>query len=170
MISAHLHRRGFTLIEVLAALIIVSIGMLAVIQAVTQTVSNSAYLRDKAIAHWVAMNKLTEVRLANTALSNDETSGDSEMAGRKWRWRMAVSTTDVSSMQRIVINVAPESDDEKASIASVTGFISTAIAPAGSTRVNWGLSATSSSDGGGSSSSSSAGSSSSASSQSSESG
>ena len=42
---------GFTLIEVLAALIIVSLGMLGVIEAVSQTASNGAYLRDKTIAH-----------------------------------------------------------------------------------------------------------------------
>ena len=60
-------QRGFTLIEVLAALVIVSLGMLGVIQAVSQTASNSVYLRDKTLAHWIAMNRLTEGRLAQTA-------------------------------------------------------------------------------------------------------
>jgi len=43
---AHARTRGFTLIEVLAALVIVGLGMLAVIQAVSQTASNSTYLRE----------------------------------------------------------------------------------------------------------------------------
>ena len=55
---------GFTLIEVMAALVIVSLGMLAVIQAVSETANNSVYLRQKSIAHWVAMNRVTEMRLA----------------------------------------------------------------------------------------------------------
>ncbi|MCK7583534.1 MAG: type II secretion system minor pseudopilin GspI [Chromatiales bacterium] len=45
---------GFTLIEVLAALVIVALGMLGVIQAVTQTARNGTYLREKTLAHWIA--------------------------------------------------------------------------------------------------------------------
>jgi general secretion pathway protein I len=127
---------GFTLIEVLAALVIVSLGMLAVIQAVGQTVSNTTYLRDKTIAHWVLMNKLTEVRLANTLLENTETKGEVEMAGTNWQWRMRVSATDVTSMQRIDINVAPKEAGDDASIANISGFYGTAVS-IDSNRVEW---------------------------------
>ncbi|HTE41188.1 MAG TPA: type II secretion system minor pseudopilin GspI, partial [Steroidobacteraceae bacterium] len=74
---------GFTLIEVMAALIIVSLGMLAVIQAVSQTANNTAYLREKTIAHWVAMNRLTEFRLTQQSPPIGESSGEVEMAGRR---------------------------------------------------------------------------------------
>jgi prepilin-type N-terminal cleavage/methylation domain-containing protein len=58
-----MHRkRGFTLIEVLAALIIVGLGMLGVIQAVIQAANNGTYLREKTLAHWIAMNLVTERR------------------------------------------------------------------------------------------------------------
>ncbi len=56
-------QRGFTLIEVLAALVIVALGMIAAIQAVTQSARNGTYLRDKTLAHWIGMNVLTERRL-----------------------------------------------------------------------------------------------------------
>ena len=130
---------GFTLIEVLAALIIVSLGMLGVIQAVSQTASNTSYLRDKTIAHWVAMNRLTEVRLAATPPATDTSSGTAEMAGQQWRWTQNVTETDVESMLRIDINVAPADADEKSSLASVTGFFGTAGAPPGAVTVKWDL-------------------------------
>ena len=47
-------QRGFTLIEVLAALVIVALGMIAAIQAVTQAARNGTYLREKTLAHWIA--------------------------------------------------------------------------------------------------------------------
>ena len=50
------HARGFTLIEVLAALVIVGLGMLGVILAVIQAARNGTYLREKTLAHWIAMN------------------------------------------------------------------------------------------------------------------
>ncbi len=56
-------QRGFTLIEVLAALVIVALGMIAAIQAVTQSARNGTYLREKTLAHWIGMNVLTERRL-----------------------------------------------------------------------------------------------------------
>jgi len=147
-------QHGFTLIEVLAALIIVSLGMLAVIQAVSQTVNNANYLREKTIAHWVAMNKLTEIRLAPTAPPGGESNGDVEMAGSTWHWRMTIDATQVPSMQRIDIKVAPKSAGEKASIASVSGFYGSAILNGG-TRTSWGPNLQLNT--GGSSSSSSAG-------------
>ena len=55
--------RGFTLIEVLAALVIIGLGMLGVIQAVIQAANNGTYLREKTLAHWIAMNLVTERRL-----------------------------------------------------------------------------------------------------------
>ena len=89
--------RGFTLIEVMVALVVVALGMTAVIQAVGDTASNSAYMREKTIAHWIAMNKVTEVRLLPTAPKIAKSSDDIEMAGRTWRWTMDVQATPVES-------------------------------------------------------------------------
>lgn len=128
---------GFTLLEVLAALVIVALGMMAVIQAVSQTASNSAYVRDKTIAHWVAMNQLTETRLQRTPPKVDTTSDEVEMAGRTWRWTMTVSQTPVETMRRIDVSVRPADADEKSSMATITGFYGSAIAPPGSALIDW---------------------------------
>lgn len=129
------HQRGFTLIEVLAALVIVGLGMLAVIEAISQTINNADYIRQKTIAHWVAMNKLTEFRLSNAAPKNGESDAYINMAGSTWHWRMTISETDVKSMQRIDIHVSPKDSDSN-SIASVYGFYSTAM-NVNSNRIEW---------------------------------
>jgi len=123
-------QRGFTLIEVLAALIIVSLGMLGVIEAVSDTAKNGAYLREKTIAHWVAMNQLSKVRLETRPPKVDKSSDEVEMAGRKWRWRMTVTQTQVQTLVRIDVSVAPADAPKTTSLATVTGFYGTAIAPA----------------------------------------
>ena len=129
--------RGFSLIEVLAALIIVSLGLLGVIEAVSQTANNTAYLRDKTIAHWIAMNRLTEMRLETQAPKVSKTSDDIEMAGRRWRWTAVVTQTPLQSMRRIDINVRTAEAKDGSSLASVTGFYGTAVAPAGKTLISW---------------------------------
>ena len=124
--------RGFTLIEVMAALVIVSLGMLAVITAVTQAAGNNAYMRDKTIANWVAMNRITEMRMQPQAPPVGETSGEVEMAGARWRWTAKVSSVP-EIMRRIDVGVFPIEDegDEAPRLAIVTGFYGERIAQPG---------------------------------------
>jgi general secretion pathway protein I len=131
------HPGGFTLIEVIVALVIIGLGMLGAIQAVSQTAGNSGYLRDKTIAHWVAMNRLTEIRLQKSAPGIDKTSDEVEMAGRRWKWTMNVTQTPVETIRRIDISVRPSEAKEGVSLASVSGFYGTAVAPPGSALISW---------------------------------
>ena len=130
-------QHGFTLIEVIVALVVIALGMLGVIQAVSQTAGNSGYLRDKTIAHWVAMNHLTELRLQKTAPGIDKTSDEVEMAGRRWKWTTDVTQTPVETIRRIDISVRPADAKEGSSLASVSGFYGTAVAPPGSALIAW---------------------------------
>jgi len=133
----HARTAGFTLIEVLVALIVVGLGMLAVIQTVSQTANNTSYIREKTIAHWIAMNQLTKVRLEPSAPPIDKSSDEVEMAGRNWRWTMEVKQTPIESIRRIEVSVRPSEGPEKSSLAYVTGFYGTAIAPPGVTQISW---------------------------------
>ena len=135
--SALILSRGFSLIEVLAALVVVSLGMLGVIEAVSQTASNTAYLRDKTLAHWVAMNRLTEMRLEAQTPRIAKSSDELEMAGRRWRWTAEVTQTPLQSMRRIDVKVRLADGDDGSSLASVSGFYGTAIAAPGTTVVMW---------------------------------
>src|SRR5688572_24308511 len=121
----------------MVALVIIALGMLGVIQAVSQTASNSGYLRDKTLAHWVGMNRLTEVRLQKSAPSIDKSSDEVEMGGRTWKWTMDVTQTPVETIRRIDITVRPEDSPEGTKLATVTGFYGTAVAPPGSALVAW---------------------------------
>jgi len=120
--------KGFTLIEVLAALIIVGLGMLAVIRAVNQTINNTSYLREKAVAHWVAMNKLSETRLSVSAPSNGTSDGDTDMAGITWHWRMTV-TEVMPGLKSIEIKVAPKEAGADASMDTMNGMYGAALSP-----------------------------------------
>jgi general secretion pathway protein I len=119
---------GFTLIEVLVALVVVSLGMLGAIEAVNQSITTSTYLRDKSMAQWVAMNKLTEARLQAAVPAVDKTSGDAEMAGQKYRWTLTVTKTPVPTMLRLDVTISPPEGDDTSSLASATGFYSASIA------------------------------------------
>lgn len=124
--------RGFTLVEVLVALAIVSVGMLAVFKVIGDTANNVAYLRDRSFAAWIADNQLTELRLTGEMPSVDETKGQVEFAGRRWHWVQKVATTPVDGLRRIDVSVRREDDAEGSSLITIAGFIgaaATATAP-----------------------------------------
>ena len=133
----HTRARGFTLIEVLAALVIVALGMLGVIQAVTQTVRNGTYLREKTLAHWIAMNVITERRLMNEPPQVGETSEDIEFANQRWRWTLKVTQTQVASLRRMDVSVRPAEKPEGTALTTVSGFYGTAIGAAGGGLLPW---------------------------------
>jgi len=129
--------RGFTLIEVLAALVIVALGMLGVIQAVTQTVRNGTYLREKTLAHWIALNVITERRLLNAPPPVGETSEDIEFANQRWRWTLKVTQTQVASLRRMDVSVRPADKPDGSALTTVSGFYGTAIGAAGGGVLPW---------------------------------
>jgi general secretion pathway protein I len=128
---------GFTLIEVLAALVIVALGMLGVIQAVTQSARNGTYLREKTLAHWIAMNVITEQRLQPSAPEVSETADEVEFAGQRWAWKMTVTQTSVESMRRMDVSVRPVDWPEDRTLTTLTGFYGEAIAPANAAPLSW---------------------------------
>jgi len=60
--------RGFTLIEVLVALAIVTVGMAAVLGTLSSSADTVVYLRDKTFANWVALNQIAQVHAPEAQL------------------------------------------------------------------------------------------------------
>jgi general secretion pathway protein I len=115
--------QGFTLIEVVVALAIVAIGMLAVFKTIGDSVNNVSELRDRSFAGWIADNRITEMRLSGQMPSVEETAGEVEFAGRQWHWVSTVSQTQVQGLRRIDVRVRRDGDPEDSSIVTLSGFV-----------------------------------------------
>lgn len=124
--NARRFSHGFTLVEVMVAVVIVAVGMGAAILAVSQNVYNASYLREKIMASWVAENRLTELRLSGTTPKVEETTGDAEMGDVRWLWRQKVSETGVANLLRIDIQVSSELEPE-GTLVSLSGFVGVPI-------------------------------------------
>jgi len=129
--------RGFTLVEVVVALAIVAIGMLAVFKTIGDTVSNVSYLRDRSFAAWIADNRITEIRLSGEMPSVDETAGELEYAGRRWHWITKVAQTPVEGLRRIDVSVRREADAEDSALVSLAGFVGATATSAPPSSTPW---------------------------------
>jgi len=115
---------GFTLLEVLVALAVLALALAAIIQAGGGYAANQVYLRDRVMADWVARNLLMEYQIKKEWPRVGDSTGDEEMAGRRWEWRTDVSETDDEDLRRIDIQVRPEDSDEDASpLVVLSGFL-----------------------------------------------
>lgn len=113
--------RGFTLLEVLVAVAILGIAMAAIIKSVSENTANAAYLREKTFAHWVAVNKLAELRVTE-AWETGRSSGKSQMVEREWPWQVEISETPNSEIRRVDIAVFSPQNPE-AQLASLTSML-----------------------------------------------
>lgn len=101
---------GFTLIEVMVALAIVSIALLAALRAAGQGTGNVGELRARMLAGWVAENLLAEHRARGDWLALGIQRGTQYQAGIEFRWREEVTSMPSPAFRRIDVFVfaAPE--------------------------------------------------------------
>jgi general secretion pathway protein I len=129
---------GFTLVEVLVALMIVAMGLAALMTAVSGTARTSGYLRDKTVAQWMALNRLSEVRLNLNKFGQNTDTGELNFANRTWHYDTRYFDTSIATMKRVVVRVyAGDAKTKGNPLAESTGFLGSAIAVPGSSNVDW---------------------------------
>ena len=118
----HIKKQGFTLLEVLVALVVLAIGLAAVIKTTTENAENVRYLRDRTLAHWIAMNVLTKIQVREEWPTLGKKEGTAMMADREWYWVLKVSETIDTELRRLDIQVYYNRQEEE-SIAILVGFV-----------------------------------------------
>lgn len=116
------HSRGFTLIEVMVAILIVSLGIISVIDVTAKHVNNISELEKRMVASWVASNHVAEIR--HDAKIDKIRSGSRvervKMGGQKWRSQARLKKTEVDKVFLLTIEVSVDNAMDKKVYAAVT--------------------------------------------------
>lgn len=104
--------RGFTLLEVMIALLVFGLIATAAAHVGSNYIASYERVRDKTLAGWIADNRINELRLQNNLPSISENSDDLDFGPFRWQVTTAVIGTPEPTMRRIEVTVAKYGNEQ----------------------------------------------------------
>ncbi|WP_198265614.1 type II secretion system minor pseudopilin GspI [sulfur-oxidizing endosymbiont of Gigantopelta aegis] len=80
----NIQQKGFTLIEIIISLVVISVALGAVIATTGNSVKHGAHIKEKTIALWVAKNEISNISIEQKWLTAGIKSSRADMAGHTW--------------------------------------------------------------------------------------
>jgi general secretion pathway protein I len=134
---------GFTLIEVMVALMIVAVALPALLSLVVTQMDSAGSIRETSYAYWVAENQLNRYKLLQRLKQQkvlpdyqlpENEKGKDKMLNLEWRWEFTskeMDTLEVKGFKRIEVAVwsanSPESSTgikQPEPLARLVGYVS----------------------------------------------
>lgn len=114
---------GFTLIEVMVALVIASLGLAAIAVALQQHTSTAMKLRDRTLALYIASNAITTLRLSNEFPDVGRSTDELDYASREWLIETRIQESGIEGLRRIDVTISRADAPDRA-VRTVAGFVS----------------------------------------------
>jgi general secretion pathway protein I len=111
---------GFSLLEVMVALAVFSLGALALLNILGESTRSQSAASDRALARIVAENQLVQAMAADAPPSPGQYSGEEESLGRQWAWEMTVAPSPDPAILRIDVRV--RAADGQQTVADLSTF------------------------------------------------
>jgi general secretion pathway protein I len=119
---------GFTLLEVLIGLVVLSLALLALTRTAALQVNSLGQLRDRTMAGWLAQEILAETRIGNAFPPPGKSNGTRRFGPAEWRWDVSVQSTQVATIRRIDVRVYSLADRETP-LAQLSGLVGQDLLP-----------------------------------------
>ncbi len=115
--------RGFTLIEVLAALAVIALAMTALLASSARLAQQQQQLETLSFASWLADTVMTETRLKEPFPAIGKRDGQGSAGKYRFRWSMVVQATPEPAIRRMDLHVFPaDTKNSAAPLYSLVGF------------------------------------------------
>ena len=100
--------RGFTLVEMLVALSVFSLAVMALLNVAGENTRTAGVVGTRLIANVVAENQAVALMTTSAPLNIGTVTGAESQAGRQWRWTRRVTATDNPALVRVDLTVVPD--------------------------------------------------------------
>jgi len=120
-----LAQRGFTLIEVIIAMTIISLVSMQLYAVVQNNVVGVGRLEEKTLAHFVAMNRWVEMEVSEPWPNIGEKTQEVEWQEREWWVKTTVKNSPLPFVRQIEIDVSAKKEERTFSSDSKEAILST---------------------------------------------
>jgi general secretion pathway protein I len=112
---------GFTLLEVMVALTIIAISLGALLSTSGAQATSVGYLKQKTLAHWVAANELTQIRIGKEFPDLGDKKGSTNMANHDWYWIRTTKKTEDEDALEVTFTLYADKEYQQ-SLTSLIGY------------------------------------------------
>ena len=116
------HHSGFTLIEVLIALAILSIALAATMRATGMATTTAETVKIKTYATWVAENRIAQITAERIFPIVGMQNGDVTMAGIAFQWTQTANETPNKDFRKVDVAVTVVGETQKRT--TLTAYVS----------------------------------------------
>jgi len=118
---------GFTLVEVLVALVITGICAAVVLGKTTEASAHYRILEERSYSSWIAQNEIARYRLSTEELTTGGSSNIVDMGHRSWQVDSQITETEFENLYKVIVEVGPETNQgQTKNRFSMSGFLSQA--------------------------------------------
>lgn len=103
---------GFTLVEILVALAILAIALMAASRAAAMAIGSASHVQQALLADCVARNRLASHKIDRQWPAIGSRSGTEQQAGIDFSWQEEISATPHSRFRRVEIRVFDPSNPD----------------------------------------------------------
>ena len=103
--------KGFSLIEVVVSLFILSVSVITIYNLIISTASSSYDLEQRYLAKEVANNRISLIHTLEKSLRPIQRSGEMVMGGQQWRWDETINNGSSEEFFEYEIFVRPENEE-----------------------------------------------------------
>jgi len=105
----------------MVALTIIAISLSALLSTSGTQANSAGYLKQKTLAHWVAVNELTQIRISQAFPDIGDKKGETTMANKDWYWTRTTKKTEDENARQITFTLYSDKERTK-NITSLIGY------------------------------------------------
>lgn len=103
---------GFSLVETVAAMGILALAAIPLLQVTTDANRNAASLETRLLARTVAENELARAMASRTVLDAGIATGQVDQMGRTFVWTRTTSPAQIGQLQNYRVDVRPDNSEQ----------------------------------------------------------
>lgn len=103
---------GFSLVETVAAMGILAMAAIPLLQITTDANRNASSLEARLLARTVAENEMARALTSETVLDAGVATGRETQLGRTYAWTRTTSRAQVGQVQNLIVEVRPDASEQ----------------------------------------------------------